>query len=217
MEYYHIPEEKIEIISLGSHFKTNRKVLKERHSRDVIHLLSVGRLSHDKGQLELVQVFHKVYRKLTKETRLILVGGDGGHQKEIEQYIERNGLEKSITLVGFVSEDNLYELYQQADIFILLTRIESFGLVFAEAQFYGLPIIGYRIGPLEAIFQKGAVLVEPFDQDKVADAIQRLVNEDNLRSELSREAFEYAQDNFSWENTAKRFLTLYHKILGSRK
>lgn len=214
--YYHVPEEKIEVIPLGSSFKRNRKVLKERHPKDAIHLLAVGRLSQDKGQLELVRIFNKVYKDLTKEARLILVGGDGGHQREIEQYIRQNGLGKHVELIGFISEDALDKLYQQADIFILLTRVESFGLVFAEAQSYGLPIIGYRIGPLEAVFKKGSVLVEPFHRDKVAEAIERLVNDDDLRNSLSQEAFDYAQEQFSWENTARHFLTLYHKILENK-
>ncbi len=214
-EYYHIPKEKIEVIPLGSSFKTPFEVMEKRPPKDVIHLISVGRLSYDKGQLELLQVFNNVYQKLAKETRLILVGGDGGHQKEIEQYIEKNGLEKWVTLVGSVSEDELDQFYRQGDIFILLTRVESFGLVFAEAQSYGLPIIGYRIGPLEAVFKKGAILVDPFHQDKVAEAIEHLVNDDDLRSELSRQAFEYARDHFSWENTAMHFLALYHKVLGN--
>jgi len=216
MAYYHVPEEKIEVIPLGSSFKRNRQVLKERHPKDVIHLLAVGRLSQDKGQLELVHIFNKVYKDLAKEARLILVGGDGGHQGEIEQYIRQNGLGKHVELIGFISEDALDKLYQQADIFILLTRVESFGLVFAEAQSYGLPIIGYRIPPLQAVFKKGSVLVEPFHPDKVAEAIEHLVNDDGLRNSLSQEAFDYAQEQFSWENTARHFLTLYHKILENK-
>jgi glycosyltransferase involved in cell wall biosynthesis len=181
-------------------------------SKNCLSLLAVGRLSEDKGQLELVHIFHRVIAKLDKEVKLRLVGGDGGQRREIEQYIQQNHLSNHVELMGFIPEDRLHALYQQADLFILLTRVESFGLVFAEAQSYGLPLIGYRISALEALFRKGAVLAEPFDQDKVEEAIQDLVNDDHLRRELGVEALEYARHNFSWKKTAQDLMNLYNQI-----
>lgn len=213
IEYYHIPEKQIEVIPLGSASSHHKTILEKNRSKNCLLLLTVGRLSIDKGQLELIKIFHKALKGFKKETRLVLVGGDGGKREEIEKYIKHNQLEKCVKLMGFISEDSLHKLYQKADIFILLTRVESFGIVFAEAQSYGLPIIGYRIGPLDAAFKKGAILAEPYNKDKVSEAIQRLVNNDQFREELGREAIEYASKNFSWEKAAQKFMNLYTHIL----
>lgn len=217
MEDYHIPAKKIEIIPLGFTPSAHKQIVEKGVSKNCLSLLAVGRLSEDKGQLELVRIFHKVIAKLNKEVKLILVGGDGGRRRKIEQYIQQNHLSNHVELMGFIPEDRLHILYQQADLFVLLTRVESFGLVFAEAQSYGLPLIGYRISSLEAIFHKGAILVEPFNQDKVAEAIQNLVNDDQLRRELGVEALEYARHNFSWKRTAQDLMNLYNEITKDMK
>jgi glycosyltransferase involved in cell wall biosynthesis len=212
MEYYYIPSKKIKIIPLGFTPSPQKQIVEKGVSKNCLSLLAVGRLSEDKGQLELVRIFHRVITKLDKDVKLRLVGGDGGQRREIEQYIQQNHLSNHVELMGFIPEDRLHLLYQQADLFILLTRVESFGLVFAEAQSNGLPLIGYRISALEALFRKGAVLVEPFDQDKVAEAIQDLVNDDHLRRELGVEALEYARHNFAWKKTAQDLMNLYNQI-----
>jgi glycosyltransferase involved in cell wall biosynthesis len=212
MAAYRIPSEKIEIIPLGVATSPQMTRGKKPASEKGLLLLSVGRLCEDKGQLELVQVFDKVRSRLGKEVKLRLVGGDGGKRRDIERYIQQHRLSDQVELTGFVPEDDLHRLYQQADLFILLTRVESFGLAFAEAQSYGLPIIGYRLKAVEAVFRKGAVLVEPFEPDKVAIAIEDLVNDDHFRGALAAEALEYARQSFSWERTAKDLIAVYHQV-----
>ena len=117
-------------------------------------------------------------------------------------------MEGSVEIAGFVSDQELGSLYRDADIFVLLTRVESFGLVFAEAQSYGLPVVGYGIEALKSVFHEGSILVEPFDEYEIESAMERLVNDDDLRQRLGVEALEHSR-RFSWQQTAERLAGLY--------
>lgn len=208
-QYYGIPKNKIEVIPLGLTSNPDSKGPSEERSGEPLTLISVGRLAFEKGQLELVRVFHQVRERFDKRVRLVLVGGDGGDRTAIEKFIREHHLQESVQITGFVSQESLEELYRKSDVFILLTRNESFCLAFAEALSYGIPCIGYGIGALETSFTRGVVLVEPFDSNKVADALQQLVNDDALRMRLGQEAREFAWKTFSWKTTCERLLRLY--------
>ncbi|HNT33538.1 MAG TPA: glycosyltransferase family 4 protein [bacterium] len=208
-EYYGIPKDKIEVIPLGLTSNSRSQGQGGNRSGEPLTLISVGRLALEKGQLELVRLFHQVRERFNKQVRLVLVGGDGGHREAIEEFIRQNQLEDSVHIAGFVSQESLEALYRESDIFILLTRNESFCLAFAEALSYGIPCIGYAIGALETSFTQGVVLVEPFDSNAVANRLQELVNDDALRMRLGQEAHEFAWKAFSWKTTCERLLRLY--------
>ena len=205
---YGAADQKVHVVPLGPTTDEDNPQSEQTRDDGVLTLLSVGRLSVDKGQLELVRVFDEVRDRFKKPTRLILVGGDGGSRDEIEQYVRQHGIEQSVEMRGFVSDKELYGLYRQADVFVLLTRIESFGLVFAEAQSYGVPIVGYGIDAIKAVFDKGSVLVEPFDLRAVGTVLERIVNDDEYRHALGSEALEHSR-RFSWKQTADHIVELY--------
>lgn len=211
-EYYRVPQEKMRVIPPGFSTRGRRRESTKRPRGDCVTFLAVGRLSQDKGQLELVQIFHRALPGLKKKARLVMAGGDGGHREAIERYARENQIEDLVEVKGYVSDDALHALYREADAFILLTRVESFGIVFAEAQSYGLPIIAYGIGPLASAFTRGALLAEPFDPAGIEEAIRRIVNDEALLARLSEEAEEYAWENFSWEKMARSLMSVYNEI-----
>jgi glycosyltransferase involved in cell wall biosynthesis len=209
IDYYHVPANKISAIFLGSNAEFTHDLRLNQQPHDCIRFLSVGRLNQDKGQLELVKAYHMVLRSFNKRTKLILVGGDGGDKKKIQQYIDENNLSGYVELKGFLPDKSLQLLYQQVDIFVLLTKVESFGIAFAEAQSYALPIIGYAIGAVKSVYKRGAILVEPSSRKMAGEALRLLVNDDGFRRELGREAYEFAMENFCWKKSAKAFMNLY--------
>ncbi|MBC8412338.1 MAG: glycosyltransferase family 4 protein [Nitrospira sp.] len=217
MEHYRVPAKKIEVIPMGAISDEKKSPNKEVAVGEKVSFVAVGRLSADKGQLDLLECFQQALSRSQREMELVLVGGDGGHRELIETYINENGLQDNVRITGYVSEDALHEYYRKSDVFILLTRMESFGIVFAEAQSFGLPIIAYRIGPLESAFKKGALLAEPYDQKIVADSILRLAEDDGFRSEMSIQAYTYAWENFSWQRTAASFLQLYRDAVREKQ
>ncbi len=208
MAQFGIPEEKVRVLPLGRNIPIQGSVSDE--DKGFLTMLAVGRLSVDKGQFELVRIFNEIRASFNKNVKLVLAGGDAGERESIEKYISENGLDECVQLKGFVSQEELQALYQDADIFVLLSRVESFGLVFAEAQSHGLPIVGYGIEAVQAIFKEGAILAEPFDAEEVAQSLLEIVNNDELRNKLSREAVVFSE-RFSWEKVAHELVDIYQE------
>jgi glycosyltransferase involved in cell wall biosynthesis len=104
-----------------------------------------------------------------------------------------------------------FHLYPEADVFVLASASESFGMVAAEAAACGTPtIVTDRCGVAEA-FSRGGAMVIPYDQHAVRNAIARVLSDANLRQRLSDEALAVAVDN-SWRRTAERQEELYRLV-----
>ena len=104
-------------------------------------LVSVGRLSHEKGYIDLL----KVYKRLKKdypEWTLDIVG-DGVERENIEEFIKNNELEENVTLHGFQGKEYIDKLLNKSSIYLMTSYTESFGIVLIEAMSHGVPCIAY--------------------------------------------------------------------------
>ena len=104
-------------------------------------LISVGRLSKEKGYLDLLKVFRRLKKEYPEWTLDIV--GDGPERESIEDYIERNNLKDSVTLHGFQGKDYIDKLLNQSSIYLMTSYTESFGIVLIEAMSHGVPCIAY--------------------------------------------------------------------------
>ena len=106
-------------------------------------------------------------------------------------------------------------LYSAADIFVIPSRIESFGQTASEAQSCGTPVIGFDIGGLKDIVthKKNGILIEPFNTKKMAKAIDNLLRKDDKILKLSKASRENAIENWDFLKVAKSHIDFYKKIL----
>lgn len=102
-------------------------------------LISVGRLSPEKGYLDLLRIYHILYKKYPG-WKLDIVG-DGKEKKLLEEYIHVHNMEKLVTLHGFQNKDYIDDLMQDSSIYLMTSHTESFGIVLIEAMSHGLPCI----------------------------------------------------------------------------
>jgi glycosyltransferase involved in cell wall biosynthesis len=115
-------------------------------------LLSVGRLEPEKGFEELTEIFGSLGRK----DLVLLIVGEGSLKLKLEEKIIDQGLEGKVILAGGQGREEIWNFYQDADIFILLSRTEGLGLAFWEAMYMGIPVIGTKIdGIRETIGRDG--------------------------------------------------------------
>jgi len=181
---------------------------------EYVNILCVGRLQFTKGQYELVQIYNKLQSSTKVGTKLILVGGDGGDRSKIELFVKGNRLSRKVEIIDFISDlEKLREFYEKADIFVLPTRYESFGLANVEAMAYKIPVVTYAVGAIPEVLKRGAALIEPFDKDAMAKTLLTLIEDENLRKKLGEEAYDYVRKNYSWSKTVDRFYDLYTEIL----
>ena len=176
-------------------------------------ILCVGRLGQHKGQAWLLEVYREARPHFRRPVQLVLVGRDEGDEENLRQTIRAGRLEDEVLLTGEVSDGELADWYSRTGLFTLFSHYEAFGLVFFEAMAHGAPVLTHDVGANRELLTRGAVVVPRFDKQAAAEEMVRLVNQDDNRLHLSREAQEYCLAEFTWSATAAKYLEVYQAIL----
>ncbi len=177
----------------------------------------VGRIQPLKGADTALAAFALVANRLP-DSRLLVVGGPSGPQGMSEMEFLRAGiatagLEGRVLLHDPLPHRSVAAAYQAADVVLVPSRSESFGLVAAEAQSCGIPVVASAVGGLAHAVADGesGLLVSGWDPPDYADALCRILADPVLAERLARGAVANAEQ-FSWPSTADRLLELYAGI-----
>lgn len=178
--------------------------------------LFVGRLDPtQKGLIPLVQSLALLPGSL--EFRVRLVGEDWGGMGVVRDLAERLGVADRLEVVGGVSRSALLEEYARADLLLLPSTFEPFGIVLLEAMAAGLPVIGSRVGGVPEVVVDGetGLLVEPGNPADLAAAVLRLAEDADLRARFGARGRERAR-SYSWDVLVPRILSVYRAALEER-
>lgn len=224
-----IPEEKITVIpdgiSDGFYLNEDKEVLKsalekmaDLKIKDKKVLLSVGRLVERKGIHWLVE---NVIPKLLKQRNdfVYLIAGDGIFKEKIKEVIRKNNLGDYVTMLGKVDDGVLKLLYNSSDILVMPNipvegDMEGFGIVALEAASCGVSVVASKLeGVKDAVTDgKNGFLVEAYNINEFVKTVNRLLDNDEKREEIGRNAREFSLENYSWNKIAcvysKNFLRL---------
>ncbi len=213
---YLAPKDKLDIIGWGASISENGQVREKVNPESVADLelkpltvLCVGRLGKHKGQRWLLDTYLRARDEFNRPVRLVLVGRDEGGSAEIEGFIDKHQLQGEVITTGDFSDGELAGWYAEADLFVLFSHYEAFGLVFLEAMVHGVPVLTHDVGANREVLGKGAVVVSKFDRVAAAGELVRLVNDDTARCELGSQARRYALADFTWPVVAEKYLEVY--------
>jgi D-inositol-3-phosphate glycosyltransferase len=196
-----------------------RERLGLRGKRVVLH---VGRLERLKGADTLIESLAELHRNPEfDDVHTVIVGadsGDGSRQSEhpggergrLEDLATDLGVAQRLSFLGAVAHDELAGLYALADVCVVPSRAETFGLVALEAQASGTPVVAAAVGGLLDIVEDGVTghLVEGRDPRAFAACLARILADGPLRLRLGDAARERAQQ-FTWTRSVDRLQTLY--------
>jgi D-inositol-3-phosphate glycosyltransferase len=174
-------------------------------------VLNVGRIAHGKGLELLVQIATQL-----PDVHVVIVGPDGGHgvDRELLALRDRLGVADRVHFVGPLPREELAAVYADADVFVLPSGYENFGMVAAEAAAAGAAIVlTDRCGVAECFAGRGALVV-PYDEAKLRDALARLLRDPELRSRLGEEARDVAEE-WSWPRVLELQERVYRRALDS--
>ena len=184
---------------------------------DVPTVLFVGRIQALKGLDVAVEALAAVRDRLP-DVRAVVVGGPSGPSGEaeyrmIQDLADRLGIGEAITWSGVQPHRRLPIFYQAADVLIVPSRSESFGLVAAEAQATGLPVVAAGVGGLRYVVRDGAsgVLVDGWDSTDYGKALLGILESATVRDHLVAGAMA-AGRRFGWDRATDRLLELYRGI-----
>ncbi|MGP8073388.1 MAG: glycosyltransferase family 4 protein [Thermoplasmata archaeon] len=181
-------------------------------SRTGMTVLFVGRLyPEQKGLIPLVRGFARTPREL--DLRLRIVGEDWGGLVPVLQLARELGVSDRVVATGALSRSDLLREYASADLFVLPSLFEPFGIVLLEAMAAGLPIVASRVGGVPEVVQEGenALLVPPNAPDELGGALAQLGGDPSLRARFSAHGREWVQ-KFSWDQILPQWIALFERM-----
>lgn len=208
-----VPASKITVAIPG----TTRKARATGASEAALNLLAVGSIVPRKGYAVLVEALAGL-KKRSWHLRIVGAARALDTVNALQQQIEREGLNDRIQLLGAVRERDLDTLYEKADLFVMASLFEGYGMVLGEAMQRGLPIVTTTGGAASDTVPDGAGLkVPPGDPDALRDALDRMMADPALRASLAAEAYRAGQALPDWEDTAHIIAGALAPFLSSRK
>ena len=184
-------------------------------SKSTAELLCVGRASDpNKGIRSLIQAF----AKLPENTTLTLVDNDHPGN-EVFKWARQHGVGDRLRVTGRVETGELVHLYRRATAVVVPSRYEGFGLPAVEAMACGTPVVACRAGALPEVMalSQGGLMAERDDPLSLAQALNTLLEQDELRKRLAQVGREQVETHFSWPRVAAATAAGYAEVLEERR
>lgn len=177
------------------------------------YILSLCSLQPRKNLVRLIEAYSG-WRQSHPEIafpQLVLAGKRGWLDNEVFRVAAQSPVAKDILFTGYVAEKDLPALYSGSVCFVYPSYFEGFGLPVLEAMQCGAPVIAGNKTSLPEIVGEAGVLVDPFNQEELLQAIARVIKDRSYRNELRRKGLLRARD-FSWTTTAHLTLGIYERV-----
>jgi alpha-1,3-rhamnosyl/mannosyltransferase len=183
-----------------------------RPPRNYVQFLYVGRRDPYKNLPLLIRAYAALCAR-DLPVRLRVVGAEDPRYPEAEQTARALGVFDRIDWSGYVSDPELRVAYQQADVYVLPSRYEGFGLPVLEAMACGTPVICSNTSSLPEVAGDAALLIDPDREETLIDAMDRLARDPAARADLTARGLAQAA-RFTWDDTARTTLALYEQTAG---
>lgn len=224
-EDYEVPLEKIRMVMPGydeTRFfpvdEASRSEIRKRLGFEGKVVLALGRLARNKGYDLLIRAFSEVIARVPDAKLYLAVGGEKISERECivldecKSLVKTLGLEKSVTFAGWISDEELPDIYRAADVFALSSRYEPFGMTVIEAMACGTPVVATTHGGFWRILQFGVtgLFADSLDAVDLGITLAKPLMYPHLWNELSVHGANSAQLSFTWQGVARELLTGLH-------
>lgn len=197
------------VIPYGVHVKPLKQFDKQNY------IFFAGRLVERKGVKYLINAMINV-----RDDYKLIIAGDGPLRNELNNQIAEKGLDKRVIMKGYISDNELEYLYEHASLFVLPAIFdakgdtEGLGMVLVEAICKGTPVIATGIGGIKDIVRDNetGLFSKEKDSNDIAEKINMLIEDTELREKLIVNAYKYVEKYFSIEHIADKFEDIYEKI-----
>ncbi len=221
IELYSTPKAKITVLLSGiqEHYKpiVDDQKLADIQAKYNIpnrpYLFSVGTVQPRKNYGRIIQALAQL-RQQDNDLSFVIAGGKGWLEDEMYETIEQTQMSEYVHLIGFVDDADLPALYTSAEITVFSSLYEGFGFPVLESMACGTPVITSNVSSLPEVGGDVALFVNPTSVDEIRDAIQQLIDDNDLRQNLRQRGLEHIK-KFSWPNSAKKLKQIYDSVLQS--
>jgi glycosyltransferase involved in cell wall biosynthesis len=222
MNYYKIPENKINVIHNGVDiFKftpaiDKRKIKAELGlNPDDLTILSVGRLYARKGLFTLIESMPAIVKRFPNAKFVISGKGQSDEMHKLITYAELLKVKNNIIFTGYYPDKKLPKLYQAADVFAFSTFYEHHPFAVLEALSTGLPVVTTTVGGIPETIENGrnGFLVKPFNSRQFADRILFLLEHPTEAAEMGKKARQTVEQKLDWRIVVKDAIKVYNEVL----
>jgi len=214
---YQVPTEKMVVIPNGidtNLFNPNVPVCDLKYDRDRFQfvVLYVGRIDEQKGLDILLKAFPEVLRR-HPDTLLVVIGlcDQASYLREIHGCLGE--IKGHVKFIESISHHQLPKYYKSADVLAFPSRYESFGMVPLEAMACGTPVVGTPVGVVANLIRRAGVLVRKEDPENLAEALNKLLSESELRERLGKKGVELVSQKYRWEKIIDRYEAIYRSCV----
>lgn len=215
-------KEKCRVVPLGIDVKpyielneeTEKKMqeIKKQHGERLVFFL--GRLVYYKGVQYLVEAMKNIKGKL-------LLAGAGQLEDELKETVKRLNIEDKVVFLGKLKDEELPAYYHACDVFVLpsVASSEAFGLVQLEAMACGKPVVSTNLPtgvPFVNQHRKTGIVVEPMNVEQLAEAVNELLDNEDLRIQYGTYAKNRVLNEFTKEKMAEKILNIYKELLENK-
>ncbi|HKA02215.1 MAG TPA: glycosyltransferase family 1 protein [Candidatus Solibacter sp.] len=221
--YGDLDEDKVVVVpnAAASEFRpisreASTAAVRERFSIGAPFVLSVGDLQPRKNQIGLIKAFARMVNAYPQlKQNLVLAGKETWFADQVHKAARESGVSDRIQFFGFVSDDDLLQLYNACDLFVFPSFYEGFGLPALEAMACGRAVACSHTSALPEVVDGAAILFDPYAIDEIVRALADLLLDRELRARTERLGLQRAA-HFSWQKTAQRTLEVFHDVLEHR-
>ena len=180
------------------------------------YFLFVSETEWAKNAIVLLKAFNLLDEKVKKAYKINIVGKKGNQYDEMISYIDNNGLHNKVEFYGYVSDDELKELYSKAYAFVFPSFFEGFGLPILEAMAQGVPVICSDRASMPEVGGEAVLTFDPHDPVALANVLNILINDALLRKTMIQKGLARVKD-FSVSNQAEMILNKFKSLYDETK
>ena len=189
--------------------------VRERYQIRGRFVLYAGNIKPHKNLERLIAAFGRLKeRPGHDDVKLLIIGDEINKYAGLRRSVEAAGVRQDVRFFGFVPLRTLSALYRLASAFAFPSLYEGFGLPPLEAMACGTPVVTSRISSLPEVVGDAALLVDPYNVEEIASALERVLGDDTLRAYLIARGRERVS-HFSWDRSVRTVHASYMKVLGA--
>lgn len=216
IKYYKVRPEKVKVVHLGlknlSMNAPSEKDLKEFGVNQKF-ILFVGTLQPRKNISRLIEAFSRLPKEISSDHQLVIIGKKGWLYEDILSAPEKYNVKDKVVFLDYISDEDLPNFYRKAEVFVLPSLYEGFGLPVLEAMRYGCPVITSSVSSLPEAGGDAAQYFKPEDVDDIKKSIEKVLTDRSLREKMIERGREHYK-KFTWEKAAKEVLSAIEEVAG---
>jgi len=176
-------------------------------------ILYVGRLIRRKGLEWLIKAINIIVNELNRNDISVVLVGNGEDKTYFRDLVNKYCLNNRVLFLGEMSDCELVHYYKNSNVFVLPSLSEVCPTVVLEAMYFGLPVIATDIPGVKDHFNDVALLVPPKNENRLADAIIKLLDDEKLKGRLSKTGEELVKRKYTWDVVSREYEKVYIELL----